>query len=1338
MRKAILLLFLYTISHTALANESGIFEPSFEHIAVEDGLSNYNVGNIAQDSLGYLWMATSRGLNRYDGQVFKLYLFDPESPGQGVPHDFIQKVMCAHNRVFVNTGRGVVVLNQKNGKWHKIASNRSVTDFIFYHNKAYVIFNTQIYYYDFTCDKLVLTPEFEDKKGLRFISNNNDLLCFIGAGMNKIYCYDNHSALRREISVTQDQVRANPLIFNQYFIVKLKEGVRLFKIVENELTPVDNTILSQLDNCNISTLLDIDDQHIAIATMGDGLYFYDFLNNRLEHVHSNDMVSALNSDFIKNLFFDVDGNFWVSTFDKGLNVDYNEENKFNPSRDLNLKTKDNFINCIRYNSYERDILFGTRMNGIISKRRGKDIPLNNLLKANQVETIISLFEDSESKLWIGGIDKLLVYDQKKKLIIKVQNYDQLVHIEKITEVDGQIYMVSEKGGVNIYSLDGKNIRNFGKKIFGINDLLHTSSDLSYFCSIRSGLYVYNRSTNKYKHLELKRNGKPYDWEGAVCLNRQDDSTLWIGTLSWGLIKVNINTLACKIFTKNDGLPGNDVTAIEIDDKKRLWLSTSDGLSCMHEEGSFVNFSAHEGVNNYQFHRRSALYGDDGFIYFGGNNGLSYFDPSQIELNRELEGRVVLESLMSNGVELTCGDETGILAKSLPYTSSVLLPHNYSNFTIRYTIPLVFAHDQIKYAYKLEGWDEEWRESFGSQTIDYTNLPSGKYVFKVKACRHSSLWTPPTSLDIELKSAPWFSWWAFLLYFILVAAVVSVIFALAFYRKVATSKLASEQLEHQRENEINEIKYRFFTNISHELRTPLTIIYAISNISVQELDSQENVFHFLRNLRLNTERLKRMVDQLLTFRNLELDTLKVDFSLHHIDQVINRIAEPFLLFTQQKKITFSTVNLLPNSHYIIDRDKFEKILNNLLDNAIKYTPQGGRVEFKVQELTFAEAIAQDWDIAQEIDDKKEKYLLCEVTDSGIGIEEEALSHIFDRYYKASSNVDYSGTGIGLNFVKRLIELQDGHIKATSCLGEGTCVSYILPLFSCEDQILEEKILDVTLPENANCDDHTDFFKVDIPDAYKGKTLLIIEDDISLNNFLYKTYENSFKVYSAYNSHEGLILAKNTYPDLIISDVMMGEADEGLKFCATIKKDSHISHIPVILLTARAEKSQILEGYAYGADAYVTKPFDIQILSSQIISLLENRERLQRDMFSSELVKTDKKDNYNQNDIVFIKKINEVIFDQYYNPEFNITSLSKDLLISRSAFYKKFTQVTKLTPNDYLRKYRIKKAVELMENDKYSITQIVEMVGFNSRSGFYSSFKKEKNMTPSEFIKANKGA
>lgn len=1305
-----------------------LVSPSFENVAVESGLSNYNVGSISQDSSGYLWIATSRGLNRYDGENFTNFFFDPDFPEQGVPHDMILNVYCAQHRIFVRTNRGTVVYNQQTDKWHKIASGKSIMDIIEYNHKIYVVFNKKICLYDCDVDQLVTDPHFNNISILRIINSNDDLLWVLSGNMREIFCYDENLRLRRTIPLASGFLRNIPYVFNNKLMIKRGNGLFTYDIVENRLEHSASPTLRGI--VGVSSLLALDDNILAITTMGDGLYFYHAKDDSLEHVYYGDGVSKLSSDLLRNAFLDQDKNLWISTFDKGIDIAYQHPNKFNEDRALNVKTKNNFINCILESRFNNDLLFGTRRSGILSRQHDNSY-MNKMLDQYDHGAIISIFEDTENKLWIACSQCLIVYDQRLKKCLEIECFLDFPHVYNITQHGNKIYMLSEVDGIMIYDLQGKFLDHLATDISGVNEIIHCDSSQSYFCSINTGLYSLNRDSKEIHNLNLVRGGKEFDWEGAVTLVQQSDSILWLGTLSWGLLRVNRNTLESIAYTKNDGLPCNDITAIEIDDDGRLWLSTSNGLACMHDEGVFFNYSAHDGIGNYQFHRRSSLHTSDGYFFFGGNNGLTYFHPSNISFDQELKQHVIFEEISCNGQRLHTTDDTHILTKSIGYTKAITLPYRFANFSLAYTIPEPFAHDEIKYAYKLEGWDDQWHETKGGQPLYYSNLSAGDYTLLVKASRRYSAWSIPTSLAIHLEVAPWKSWWAYSLYALLIMMIIGLFFRMVMHRNLAQTKLLTEQNEHKRIDELNEMKHRFFTNISHELRTPLTIIHTIASVNSEELNSKESVANFLRNLRLNTERLLRLVDQLLTFRNLEKNALKLEVVEYNITDVIDHVIEPFLLFTQQKKLKFSVNYELEHNQCAFDRDKLEMILNNLLDNAIKYTSPGGSVLLEISEFSPDQVLDRGWDIFQEIDNEYCAYLQCSIVDTGIGIDAESLDHIFDRYYKASSNLDYSGTGIGLNFVKRLTELHKGQIRAESELGVGTTISVLLPLDSAslvssektDDTCSEKEVYSTDLPIDVN-----------VPECFKDKILLIVEDDVPLNNYLVKTFSKVFKVFNAYNSHEGLILAKNTFPDIIVSDVMMTEVDEGLKFCNRIKEDAYISHIPILLLTARTQKNQIVEGFAHGADAYVTKPFDITILTSNIVSLLENRARLQADMFKNELPKKVEDKQYNQNDIVFIKKINEIINEHYEDPKFNIASLSRDLLMSRSALYKKFTQITKLSPNEYLRKFRIKKSIELMKQNELSITQIVEKVGFSSRSGFYSSFKKEKDMTPSDYMKS----
>tara|TARA_B100000809_G_C15140818_1_gene533268 strand:- start:22136 stop:26197 length:4062 start_codon:yes stop_codon:yes gene_type:complete len=1331
--------FLYVLSFVFLPilllgqNKSDSFAPNFTNIALEEGLSNYHITSICQDSLGYVWIGTGRGLNRYDGTSFKHYFFTPDTPKFGIPHDYINKTIYSNNHVFVNTRRGAVVLNQKSDTWNSLVLESNIADITAIQNRVFAISKNTIFEYDFELSKLKISGIFSPIKAVSFIKSDANFLWILSNDRKTIYRCNLKSNLLVQIHIDDpsfSEILAASIVNNQ-IIANTNNGIYALQLSENkDAVDKQSTLLhSAIDNPYFS-VEQYDNQTALVSSGAIGLNSYDTHTGVWRHIEKSN--SQLSTDLINTIFKDRDGNLWIGTFNKGLDVHYKKQSSFNTNAHLNKIIGNEFINSIVNNPYKNELILATRSKGVLSSREGGKITINEKLKRLGLTNITDLFVDSQNKLWIAGFsgNGTLIYDQTKETIIKLENYQQLGHIGHISEINGEIYLVSKIRGIYIYSLDGKFKRHITTSVTGLNQIVPLEKDIL-LISEESGLYLYKKDTGEITSVPLYENGRILEWDGAVCIKQESDAIVWIGTLSWGLIKMNLNNFEGKMYTTADGLPCNDVTAIEIDENGYKWLSTSYGISCMYEEGKFYNFSSYEGIGNFQFHRRSSFYSEDGMIYFGGNDGLSYFDPKEVVINKKMEKKPILERLNVQNNEVQNKDETKILNRTLPFTGQIVLPHYYSDFSIGYTSTEFLAHDQIQYAYRLKGWDDAWRNVNNRQNASYSNLPPGTFNFEVKSKRAAGIWSEVSELSIRIKPAPWKTWWAFLIYISIFAGLTYLIFSLRFRNKMVRKNLEIEQNEHSRENEMNEMKLKFFTNISHELRTPLSMIYDTTSVDKNELKSNKGLAQFLSNIKINIGRLKRLVDQLLTFRELENDTLKVEPQSTNLQRTLTNIISTIKFNAKQRNIKLFFEYNLSKERYLVDGDKVEKILYNVLDNALKYTGGDGSIIINIDQIPGKEL--QNTFESPESINKEQDFILFEIADNGVGISESDLPHIFERYFKASNKTDYSGTGIGLNFVKRLVELQDGFIKAESKEGSGTTFFIALPLVEAIDAIEDEKAGE---EEQVLSNDTPTFpsVYVTVPEELYEKKILIVEDDIALNTYLKNSLEKHFKVYTVFNSEEALRIVKNVFPDLIISDVMMREEDEGLKFCETIKNDSLLSHIPVILLTAKAEETHIDEGLMKGADIYVTKPFSLQLLTSQIVSLLKNRLRLQQHLFKNELSEETVKTDYNTQDLSFIKKVNSIIEMEYKNPKFNVIELSKELAINRTGFYQKFNQITQLSPSEYLRKYRIGKAVELFSENNKSVSTIGDEVGFSSRSGFFSAFKKEKGMTPSEFMKS----
>jgi len=1342
--KLVTILFVFNSVLLLRASDTSNFSPIFENIALKEGLSNYHITSLCQDSIGYLWIGTGRGLNRYDGTSFRHYFFSPDESVDGLPNDYIEVVEYCNNHIFVFTRRGTAILNQETNIWTSLNTPGNNSDGRTKGNKIYenevlvlqdrifTIGNDSISEYDFVQNKFTLSGFFTSVKASSFIQSDDHFLWILSEDKKKVYRCDLTS--NQVMHIKLDDLNIPEIIIariiNNQLILMTTHEIYALELSDKKDDINKFSILFQSANENYYSTVKKWDRNSALISSGTiGLNIYNTQTGEWKHIERS--ISLLSNSMIKTIFKDRDENLWIGTFNKGLDVYYRKQARFNYDAGLNELTEGEFINYIVYNPYKNELLFGSRTRGLLSDNSGEKNIVNDRIKRFGLTNIIAMLIDSGNKLWMAGFgnDEPLIYDQINDRVIRLENHEVLRQIAYLSEYGGEIYLISRVDGIYVYDLEGRFKKFMAKSVTGISQLLHIGKDIL-FCSILSGLYRYDRNTEEITHITLYEGGKELEWDGAVCMKQESDSIIWVGTSSWGLIKVNLNNFEGKMYTTSDGLPCNDVTAIEIDDNGYLWLSTSYGISCMYEEGKFNNFADYEGVGNFQFHRRSSLFSNEGIIYFGGNDGLSYYNPNEIEINKKMEKKPILERLNVQNFEVRSNDETKILSRSLPFTSQIELSYRFTDFSIDFTTTEFLAHKQIQYAYRLENWDDDWRVVNNQQNASYSNLPPGRYKFEVKARRGSGIWSDVSALPIRIKPAPWKTWWAYLFYFSVLTGLVSLFFRLRFRNKMALRNLEIEQNEHRRETEINEMKIRFFTNISHELRTPLSMVYDLTSMNPQDLYKKDELTHFLAHVKINIGRLKRLVEQLLVFRKLEEDTLSIEIRPTNLQHTLNSIVSNIDYYARQRNINLFYEYNLGGEHYAIDGDKIEKILYNLLHNALKYTREDGTIMIIADHISDKDIEKVFSPSSEEINGQQD-YIMFEITDSGIGISEHDLPHIFERYFKAASKSDYSSTGIGLNFVKRLVDLQNGLIKAESTLGKGTTFFIALPLFDVEDRGETEEDM-VQVPDWEKEFDLQPF-SIDLPEEFREKKILILEDDIALNTHLKKNFESHLKVYTAYNSDEALAVVKNVFPDIIISDVMMREEDEGLTFCETIKNDSLYSHIPIILLTARSDDVQIKEGFMKGADIYVTKPFSLQLLTSQIISLLQNRTRLQQHFFKGEFDQDAVKRDYNTQDLTFIKKVNTIIETNYNNPKFNVVELSKDMAINRTGFYQKFTQITNLSPSDYLRKYRIEKAVQLLYEHKISIVSIGDEVGFSSRGGFFNAFKKEKGMTPSEFLK-----
>ncbi|KAA4706822.1 response regulator, partial [Bacteroides intestinalis] len=810
-----------------------------------------------------------------------------------------------------------------------------------------------------------------------------------------------------------------------------------------------------------------------------------------------------------------------------------------------------------------------------------------------------------------------------------------------------------------------------------------------------------------------------------------DQELFIATFGGGLNKLvsldGNGNATFKSYTVQDGLPSDVLLSIQEDKNGNLWLSSENGISkFIPSEETFENYADQEIFFRVRFSEAASEYTASGNILFGANTGIFYFNPDSICKSNYVPPIVLSKLLIAN--EDVQPGQGSVLKLGLDDTSELVLSHRENIFTIQFAALDYSAPSEIQYAYILEGFEKAWNFVGKQRAATYTNLPKGHYIFKVRSTNGDGVWTENTRiLNIEILPSFWETPFAYFLYvlFVILIIVTAVYILFTIYR-----------LKHEVsvEQQMTDMKLRFFTDISHELRTPLTLIsgpveYVLANTKLPA-DAREQ----LQVVERNTNRMLRLINQILDFRKIQNRKMKMQVQRINVVAFTRKIMENFESVAEEHQIDFLFETEKEELYLWVDVDKFEKIVFNLLSNAFKYTPNGKMITVLVRE--------------------DEETVSVGVEDQGIGIADNKKKSLFVRFENLVDRnlFNQSSTGIGLSLVKELVEMHKAVITVDSKLGEGSCfkVDFLKGKEHYDETVeflqddttvgmgVAEQVTDVlssneskeeTLPDEAGED----------TDA-KG-TMLLVEDNSELRLFLRSIFASEYRIVEAVDGMQGWSKALKFLPDIIISDVMMPEKD-GIAMTRELRADMTTSHIPIVLLTAKTSIESKLEGLEYGADDYITKPFSATYLKARVKNLLTQRQKLQgiyrNNLMTGTLATTSEEETVEEkgpemspNDRKFMDKLVDLMEKNMDNGELVVDDLVQELAVSRSVFFKKLKTLTGLAPIEFIKEMRIKRAVQLIETGEYSMTQIAYMVGINDPRYFSKCFKQKMGMTPTEY-------
>ncbi len=1365
-----------------LAGQYPSYSQKFESFSNAEGFNQNTINDIAEDSYGFLWFGTSNGLIKYDGYDFTSFTSE-SSNESSISNNLIKKLYTdSAGILWIGTIEGLEVYIPSFEKFYKVPlphhlsishiaadpfgniwfsgqnelyscklvdmakgafeisenlwpahlENKPLNDFFFIDKTALLLGTTEgLYYADFEITGQQQSPKIETINSIPFLSKHEITRL---QKIQNIYWIGTTSGL---FKATLEGDRMH--IIRTFESVTNKPGTR--------------------SKSEIKAIFEDTAGSVWIGTTAEGLSRYlpeteDFLN----YAFDPKIKWGVSSKQVNVIFQDNFEVLWIGTAQGGINkLDLSQKPFFNYSHNPydKLSIRDNLINAILEDKQGRLWVAGydgslSRSTEQINEKSVQQLQFENLeeeIELEEKDIIKSIFEDDKGFIWFGTNLALIVYnpsDQKfKKLklntnvrIDRRQGYRSIIQIdqEKII-IGGRQIIVLENPWENIQKEKHPELDVYSILDLGLRSALAFLKDSrgKLWFGTQNGLFelLLDEENRKIAAQEIILKGEKLKLSNPMIFSLYEDGqqNIWIGTFGGGLNKMSLNQagqpLGIEYFRKSNVLPDDAIYGILSEEDEHVWISTDMGLVRFHlEKHSIDVFDVRDGLPQNNFRQGAYSRGESGYYYFGGLNGLTIFKPEGIKLNTQAP-EILITDLLINNQTISIGEKLNnsiILQKSIVETESLAIKQQQRIIAFNVAVKHTSMPFKNKVAYKLKGFNEEWiEENTGKTTITYTNLSAGTYTFMVKGANGDGTWSTKTrSLNLEILP-PWYqTWWSYVLFaFLIIGIGVGVVVYFTQNEKLK-QQLKYEEMDKERLKTINQGKFRYFTNLSHEFRTPLTLIagpleYVIHNNS----DADNN--KYLAIIQKNTKRLISLVDQLITFRKAEQGHESLNLSKNTLGGFIYPIAEAFEDYAIEKNINFHYKINAPDEEIIIDVEKLERIIFNLLSNAFKYTPAFGSISIESEVRAETE----------------QKRIHIDVIDSGKGIPPEDLSNIFERFYQLGNKTgSISGGGIGLAFCKTMVSLLGGEIFAASTPGVETRFSVILPSKAIGEN--EADVADFSkksfikdwIPLPANIIKES--WDISTNNSLKKHTLLIVENEVDVQTFLKSALSQKYNITIANNGLEALEKIEQQEPDLVVSDVMMPEMD-GFELCQKIKSDAEKCHISILLLTALGDDEDMIKGLEFGADEYIGKPFSFKHLELRIEKLIQNKLRL-REYFSTNSTLPKKDIEISTRDKKFLSNTIDIIEKNMADSNFGVQELAFEMGLSAAHFYRRLKQLTGQIPNAYLRNFRLQRAAELMrQNEGYNVTEVMYQIGIESNSYFSTSFKKLHGVSPSEFLR-----
>lgn len=1329
MKTLSLLFFIFLLFSCTRSGKDLVSEVERQSPLVTNDISNQQITAFGEDGKGHIWIGTFRGLNKFSVNEYHQYFCTDDS--LDIPDNHIQDIFLdSKKRLWISTVNGVCQYTDKdNFKNIRLSGNNrnglrlsesskgdilltTLTGICLY-NSSEECFEPAIYDFD-----TLLSTAFVDAQDNCWVITSKDMRCYSLSNYKRTF------SMKRE-----EYCRASYLLKNGELWMAGNQSVSIFDVRQRKYLSLPEAIASHpvLSHAPVEYIYPYENG-VLLCTQGRGVFYYDKTSKTVIHQGENGFPFEVPNFKISRMFNDSQGNLWIGSVDQGYAVHYRYKKLFNNNNYLSSYFKDKSVISLSADKHQ-NLWIATLMDGVFVYRFGNQqlekIDRNELFGRGEGNTAYV------NQLYVSDIDGTVWMTATSNEVLKCKYEEGRFRVEQRYMVNVPMSIV-EDDKQNLWIGTASSflyVLRKGDKAFSRFPVFSGYTFIPGLLPIGNGTILASAFYQPLKLVsadgtisEPKVNIQ--DFERCIQrsvfiptdLYKDSSGNIWIGTVSNGLMCYSPES---EKVTPFPGTTCTDISSIEEDRQGNLWISTLYGLSkYIPQTDKWINYYEADGLGGNQFYDRASCCLDDGTLVFGGTHGVTIFQPTNMQVRHDIP--LLFEDIKIHNTLVRPG-KGACIDRHLSYNPDINLKYDQNGFSISFAALDYSESERLHHYYKLDGFDQYWINAHNNKEAYYANLPAGTYTFRVRITQNDqSTIVGENAIRVIVHPAPWATWWAYTFY--LIAGITILAFFIRAMWRIRVEKQAVLRAEQAKAQEqfINKMNMSFFANISHEFRTPLTMISGPISLLYSSSDITGENKNLLRIVQRSVNRMLRLVNQMLDFNKLENDTLKLKVRPTEIVVFLKELTDIFRVNAESKSITMITNGLEGSFIAWIDEDKIDKIFTNLMSNALKYTPAGGRINVNFDIVSGEDAV---------------QAVKIEVINTG-QIPDDKLEKIFERYYQISDEhggIYNWGTGIGLYYARSLARLHHGSLTASNLKDDNKVMfTLIVPVGQSAYSEAERSHEQVNQLEAFPLEENPLPVKPD-PDLDKEKkTIMVVDDDSEVAYYLELLLGSDYQVVCRFNAESALEAITESVPDLILSDVVMPGKD-GYWLCREIKESLQLCHIPVILVTAKTTIENQVEGLNVGVDAYVTKPFEPHYLMALIKSLLNNREKTRS--LLSRSTQTDKMDEnvLSPQDNMFMTELYHLMESELSNPELDVTRMTQLLKISRTKFYYKVKGLTGENPSVFFKTYKLNRAVELLKEGKYTISEIADMTGFNTLSHFSKSFKQQFGIPPSEYLK-----